>query len=200
MFIFVIMIIDQNLTRKEQISQCATALFQQKGYAATSMRDLANTLGIEAASLYSHIKSKEEILQNICFKMAEEFFAVQQRAFQQSQDIEDRLRNAMIAHFEVIIRDTKASAVFFHEWRHMSEPYLSDFLKMREQYESIFLDIIKEGQASGNFIQIDNKFAVLTILSSINWTHNWYKPDGKMTADDVGQKLTDVLIGGLKIH
>jgi AcrR family transcriptional regulator len=60
------------ISRKEQIIQKAAKLFKEKGFEAASMRDIAGELGIEAASLYSHIKSKDEILETICFRMADE--------------------------------------------------------------------------------------------------------------------------------
>ena len=63
----------ETLTRKERIIQVAEKLFKEKGFMATSMRDIAGELNIEAASLYSHIKSKDEILETICFRMADQF-------------------------------------------------------------------------------------------------------------------------------
>ena len=60
----------ENISRKEQITTAAARLFREKGFEAASMRDIAASLGIEAASLYSHIKSKDEILETICFNMA----------------------------------------------------------------------------------------------------------------------------------
>lgn len=185
-------------SRKQQIEQKATVLFQKRGYAATSMRDLAQDLGIEAASLYSHIKSKEEILQKICFRMAEEFFSAWQDVELVTTSYSAKMEKAMIAHVKVITKDTDASAVFFNEWRHLSEPYLGDFLAMRDDYEGRFKKILRDGMASGEFKNVDEKFMMLTILSSLNWTHNWYKPNGSLSPEDIGQRLSGLLLNGLK--
>ena len=198
MLIFVEMELTVKKSRKEQIAEKATALFQERGYAATSMRDLAQVLGIEAASLYSHIKSKEEILQKICFRMAEEFFNAWNEVELENQSFADKMEKAMVAHVKVITKDTAASAVFFNEWRHLSEPHLSEFLDMRNDYEGRFISIIKEGIAAGEFSPVDEKFTMLTVLSSLNWTHNWYKPSGNLSPEEVGQRLAALLLNGLK--
>jgi AcrR family transcriptional regulator len=185
-------------SRKQQIEEKATVLFQERGYAATSMRDLAQGLGIEAASLYSHIKSKEEILQKICFRMAAEFFSAWQDVELENSSQAAKMEKAMIAHVKVITKDTDASAVFFNEWRHLSEPFLGDFLAMRDDYEGRFKKILRDGMASGEFKIVDEKFMMLTILSSLNWTHNWYKPEGNLTPEEIGKRLSGLLLNGLK--
>lgn len=184
--------------RKQQIEEKATTLFRERGYAATSMRDLAQVLGIEAASLYSHIKSKEEILQKICFRMADEFFEAWKEVESETSSMAARMEKAAIAHVKVITKDTDASAVFFNEWRHLSEPFLSDFLTMRNDYEGRFMQILKDGMASGEFQTMDEKFMMLTILSSLNWTHNWYKPQGSLSPEEVGTMLSNLILNGLK--
>ena len=185
-------------SRKQQIEEKATQLFQERGYAATSMRDLAQVLGIEAASLYSHIKSKEEILQKICFRMAKEFFNAWTEVDQENRSMALKMEKAMVVHVEVITKNTASSAVFFNEWRHLSEPYLSEFLAMRNDYEGRFIQIIEDGMASGEFMAVDQKFTMLTILSSLNWTHNWYNPEGKLTPQEIGSRLASLLLNGLK--
>lgn len=177
----------------------ATILFQERGYAATSMRDMAQALGIEAASLYSHIKSKEEILQNICFRMARRFFEAMDEAMMREADtVALKLERAIVGHIQVITADTSASAVFFSEWRHLSEPHLNDFLKMRERYEGYFYNMLKEGVEKGELVDMDLKFSVLTILSALNWTHNWFKPSGKMSAEEIGRSLASLMLNGIR--
>ena len=186
------------VSRKEQIEQTATSLFKKRGFSATSMRDLANALGIEAASIYSHIKSKEEILQRVCFRMANEFFEAQDVAAALDGSAADRLKNAIKAHVHVLTRNTEASAVFLHEWRHLSEPFHGTFLELRDKYENRFREIIRSGIAGGEFQVPDEKFAVLTILSGLNWLHTWYRPDGKMTANEIADNLSAMLLNGMR--
>ena len=184
--------------RKIQIDRTATALFRARGYAATTMRELATALGLEAGSLYSHIKSKEEILHRVCFGLAETFFAGFRAATHDgAAPVAARLRHAIVAHVRVLTRDSAASAVFLYEWRHLSEPARSEFLALRDRYEAAFRELIAGGLATGELHAPDAAFAALTLLASLNWLPSWYRPDGKLTPDDIAHRLAEQLLGGL---
>lgn len=188
-----------NLSRKEQVIRSAAELFKEKGYAASSMRDLAQKLGIEAASLYSHIKSKEEILQTLCFDMAADFRESLEKVEKQNVSAIEKLSLGIIGHVNVMARDLTASAVFMNEHRHLSNPYLRDFLLLRINYINRFKAIIEEGVAKGEFKKnIDTKLAVMTLFSSLNWMPMWYSPEGSIEPKELGQQLANMLVNGLK--
>jgi TetR/AcrR family transcriptional regulator, cholesterol catabolism regulator len=187
-------------SRKEKVIRVAAELFREKGYVASSMRDLAQKLGIEAASLYSHIKSKEEILHTLCFDMATEFVASLENVERQSHLLaSEKLRKGIIGHVQVMARDLTASAVFMNEHRHLSQPSLRNFLFLRINYINRFKKMIEEGIASGEFkTTIDKKLAVMTLFSSLNWMPMWYDPDAAIEPVELGLQLADMLVNGLK--
>ncbi len=188
-----------NLSRKEQVIRKAAELFREKGYAAASMRDLAQMLGIEAASLYSHIKSKEEILRTLCFDMAAEFRSSLNEVEDQNITAAEKLRKGIIGHIQVMARDLTASAVFMNEHRHLSQPYLRDFLLLRINYINRFKKIIEFGVQNGEFKDtIDKKLAVMTLFSSLNWMPMWYDPGSAIEPVQLGIELSDMLVNGLK--
>ena len=185
-------------SRKAQIDRTATALFRARGFAATSMRELATELGLEAGSLYSHIKSKEEILHRVCFGLAEDLFAGFAAATAAaSAPVATQLRQAIEGHVRVLCRDSAASAVFLQEWRHLSEPARTEFLALRDRYEHSFRTLIAHGLASGELHAPDAAFATLTLLASLNWLPAWYRPDGKLTPDEIAHRLAEQLLSGL---
>jgi AcrR family transcriptional regulator len=183
-----------NLSRKEQVIRKAAELFKEKGYAAASMRDLAQLLGIEAASLYSHIKSKEEILRSLV--SAAEFRNRWRVERQNVSASENSQRH--IGHIQVMAKDLGISR-FMNEHRHLSEPYLRDFLLLRINYINRFKTIFEEGVRTGEFKStIDKKLAVMTLFSSLNWMPMWYDPDSAIDPQALGYQLADMLVNGLK--
>jgi len=185
------------ISRKSEIIKKATELFEKRGYSSASMRDLAKEVGIEAGSLYSHFKSKESILQAICFKMASEYIDSLEPVIELDLNARDKLELAIQVHIRVLTKDPKASNVFQQDWKHLNDPALKDFAEMRKKYEAGFKKIIREGMRLGEFKIEDENFVLLTILSSINWTSQWYRSNGKLKPDQIAKMLSNILINGL---
>ena len=186
------------LSRREQIFETAERLFKEKGYMATSMRDIAAELDIEAASLYSHIKSKDEILETICFRMADQFLSAIAEVNDLYFNAEEKLRMAIRAHIKILTSDLDASSVFIREWRHLSEKKLVEFKRSRDKYENEFKVILQNGEDENVFQTVDKKFAVLTILSALSWVTEWYKPGGNMAPEEISERLSNFILNGLK--
>ncbi len=191
------MAIKSQITKKENIERKATSLFKKKGYSAASMRDLASEIGVEPATLYSHIRSKEEILQKICFDIARLFFEAITPLEHAEMSASQKLRSYIRAHVEVVTGHTDSFAVYLNEWKHLTGENRLEFLKMRDVYERKFKEVVLAGKASGEFKALDESLVVLTILAALNHIHEWYKPTGKMGPIEIADYLANVLLEGL---
>ena len=186
--------------RRQEIEAAATDLFRHYGYPATTMRQLAGVLGMEAASLYSHFASKEEILRGICFRMANSFFVELEALEAAETTATEKLARFVKAHVRVLTSNGPAAAVFQHEWRHLSDEPRQRFLALRDQYESRLRDLLRLGRETGEFAIEDEKFAALTILAALNWLPNWYRPEGELSPEAIGNQLANNLLSGISKH
>jgi AcrR family transcriptional regulator len=183
--------------RKEQINEIAQTLFRNKGYAATSMRDLAKEVGIEPASIYSHVKSKEALLQKICFRIADEFFDALQGILKEDLSAEEKLSTAIDAHVVVILNNLDATTVFFHEWKHLSEPSLSEFKTLRNKYEKQFRSIIEAGIESDEFDEVDAHVSIKLLFAMMNSIYEWYNPKGKLKQQEIVRNIVETFVFGI---
>ena len=183
--------------RKTQILAVSERLFNEKGYLATSVRDIADGLNMEAASLYSHYRSKEDILWTIADGCADEFFESITPIAESGLHTQKKLTDMIIAHVGVITRNIDASAVFFREWRHISEPRRQAYADRRNAYEGIFRAVVRKGIEENLFKNYDEGFSTRTIMSALNWTHTWYRADGELSSEEIGQHLAGILLNGL---
>mgnify|MGYP001587620997 FL=1 len=184
--------------RKLAILQIAQGLFMEKGYTATSVRDIAKSAGVEPASLYSHINGKEELLDRTCFEMAEKFLTGIEEVNDIYFDAAQKLKMAVDTHVNILTNHIDAAVVFQRDWRHLNEVRRSEFIELRNAYEDGFRVIVQNGIDEGLFSEVDVKFAALTILSSLNWIVEWYDPKGKLTASEIVANLFNFTFTGLK--
>lgn len=188
------------MTRKEQIQDAAKQLFKNKGYVGASMRDLAQIVGIEASSLYNHVKSKEELLQNICFDLADQFMVGIQEVNDMKYDkATDWLKHAMLNHLKVVEKNLEASAVFLNEWRFLTGESMDKYLEFRKDYSKMYKTALKNGIAKGEFrSSLNPNLTAINILSTMNWTSNWYDPTGKEDIKEISRQFYKLLIKGIK--
>jgi len=188
---------EKTYTRKHQILDTSAKLFREKGYEATTMRDIATEMDMEAASLYHHIKSKEQILEEICFTMADKLIISIKDVNDIYFNAAERLQSVIKNHIEILTGHPDYSIVFLHEWRSLQEPRLAEFKALRDKYENELKAIIADGINEDIFEDVDQKFASLSILSTLNWVPEWYRANGGMSPAQIAIKLGEFIMGGL---
>jgi TetR/AcrR family transcriptional regulator, cholesterol catabolism regulator len=192
--------LDTEVGPREAIRDAAMHLFGKQGYTGTSMRDIANAVGVLPGSLYAHIESKEALLVDIVADGITRFIsAVEPFAAATGSPI-DRLREMIIAHVEVVADNPERSLVVFHQWRFLGPDNVPAAIERRRAYERTFAGVVEEGVTAGLFKSGMNlRIAVLTILGALNWTPEWFSPDGCLSAKDVGGLMAGTLLGGIQV-
>lgn len=185
-------------TKKQIILEEAATLFRERGYAATTMRDIASKVGVEAASLYNHIKSKEQILSKICFSLADTYTSKMDLIFSSEDRPIDKIKALVLLHLEINAMSSPLASVMNDEWRHLTEPGRSEFLGQRRNYENHFLSIIEEGIADGSVVVADAKIALYTMLSSIRWLQHWYHANRDMDVEGIKNTIIGLLMNGIQ--
>lgn len=184
-------------TKKQIILEEAATLFREKGYAATTMRDIAAKVGVEAASLYNHIKGKEQILSKICFSLADTYTSKMELIVETNDSAINKIKELLLLHVEINAMSSPLASVMNDEWRHLTEPERSEFLEKRKTYENHFLLIIEQGIKDGTVEVADAKVALYTMLSSIRWLQHWYHANRGMDVESVKTTIIGLIMNGI---
>lgn len=175
-------------------------MFREKGFAATSMRDLAETVGIEAASLYNHIRSKNEMLEAICFDVANRFNAHMDEMEAGSQKSITKVETLLRFHIQQMIEHYEEVMVCDREWKHLADPYLSNFHNQRRTYRKRFAAIIEDGIKKNEIKKIDAPTAVLIMLHAVSGIESWHRSRAKITAQELEDNMVMIMTDGLRKH
>jgi len=185
------------LTRKEEIVVVAAKLFKEKGYSAVSMRDIAQQMDIKAASLYNHIKGKQEILSSLVLQVAKEFTKSTQTITSQDGTALQRLKKLIEVHIDITVHHADAIAALNNDWMHLDGQDLLDFIAMRDQYEENFRSIIKQGIQTQQIKAKEPEVILFSILSTLRTLYLWNEKRGKLEVNVLKKELVAVLISGI---
>jgi AcrR family transcriptional regulator len=185
-------------SKKDLILEQASRMFREKGFPATSMRDLAESIGIEAASLYNHIQSKSEILQKIIFRTANECIVHLESIDEQGVNSIKKVEGLIRFHVQMMLNQFDDYCVMINEWIHLTEPYLTTFASQRRNYVQKMEAMIEEGVRNKEMKPVLPYVAVLTILSSVRGLEFWHRSEKKISPQVLEDHMVNHLIGGLK--
>jgi AcrR family transcriptional regulator len=183
--------------RKTEILSTAAKLFRERGYSAVSMRDIAQALNIKAASLYNHIKSKQEILVSIVIQIAEEFTRSMEAIAKSDKKAIQKLEKLIELHIDITLRDPDEMACLNNDWMHLDDLNRSYFLKMREEYEANFRQIVQVGIANQELADIDIEVISFTTLSTLRTLHLWLGKKKSNNLIQLRKDMTRVLLRGI---
>lgn len=189
---------NETTSRRDIIIDIAAKLFKDKGFKAASMRELADGVGVEAASLYNHIKNKNELLNIICFDIANNFMENIEKVEMQPISSIEKIENILRFHISEMVNNFDEVYVSDREWKHLSEPYLSNFQNQRRTYRKRFAKIIEDGISKKEIKKIDASTAVLIMLHSVSGIESWHRSTQRIEGKDLEENMVAILVGGLK--
>ncbi len=182
---------------RARILRAAAALFRQQGFDRTTMREIAQVVGLTKGSLYHHIRGKQALLYEIIQHTLDRALPELERIAAAPHPAAERLRQAVRLHILTLAHNQDNVACFVEEGRSLAPEYRAAALAYRDRYEALFRRIVEDGIAAGEFAPTDVRLAGFAVLGMVNWLVRWYRPDGRHAAEEIAGRFGDYAAGAL---
>ncbi|SDL45084.1 transcriptional regulator, TetR family [Franzmannia pantelleriensis] len=180
--------------RRQQLTRIAARLFMQQGFDRTTVRMLADAMGIKSGSLFHHFADKQEILCAVIEDSTRHaLFSARRALADAAPTTRARLLALARVHLDTLHDDRHAHGVALYEWRRLSDEDREHLTHLRDAYETLWLQVIEEARRAG---QVQGDAAIITryALGALNWTARWYDPDGPMDTAQLAHELVDMIV------
>lgn len=184
--------------RYDEIVQIAGALFAERGFLATTIRDIADAANILSGSLYYHFSSKESIADELLKAYWNELLAEYARVIAAGEPPPETLRALLDVSIRMLEKHSYAVRMILNDWAYLASvlPYLEEnMVKIRK----IWTTLLRNGAKAGDFRKdLDPNLTYRTIMGSITGTGRWYEAGGRTTASQVAQQMADLYLVGIE--
>lgn len=185
--------------RKEQIIRESARLFREKGFIATSIRDISESLQMTSAALYYHFKNKEEILLAIMIISLEGLIESVKTAVDAEEDAWNKIRSAFRTHLRGSLDNQDFAYVLLKDLRHLSPEWQAHVVAKRDQYDEFWDDMLENAQKEGLIkADVDLEMFRLMTFGAINLVISWYKKTGRYSPEEIADIFLKYLAEGIK--
>ncbi|PAU77939.1 TetR/AcrR family transcriptional regulator [Halomonas salipaludis] len=180
--------------RRQQLTQIAARLFMQQGFDRTTVRMLAEEMGIKSGSLFHHFADKQEILCAVIEESTRNALVSARRAMAEAVPT-PRARLVALArvHLETLHDDRHAHGVALYEWRRLNDEDREHLTHLRDAYEALWHQVIVEARELG-LVHGDPATVTRFALGALNWTARWYDPEGPMNTAQLADELANMVL------
>ena len=182
--------------QRDRILKAAAHCFNQKGYSGTSLKDVADMLGLTDPALYYYVRNKEELVYHCYVRAADIGREAMQRAVAEGGSGLDQAQRYLRYHIEIMVGDRGPIAIM-SEIPSLEPEHRDEVLEVSRQHSLNFEDILKRGIADGSIRSCDVRMTGNAIMGSINWIPKWFHGD-EATAKKIVAEFPNVLSRGLK--
>ena len=175
--------------RRKELVGIAARLFVEEGFERTTVRMLAQEMGIKSGSLFHHFHDKQEILFAVIEEGMHNALAIARKALEGAGDSpQTRLEVMARAHLETLLTDRNAHVVALYEWRSLDERSCAHLIHLRDAYEALWQGVINQALEAG-LIHGDPSLVCRFVLGALNWTVHWYDPEGPRSHESLAEEL-----------
>ena len=183
---------EQKEMKREALLREAAAAFNQRGFHATSLDDIANSLGVTKAALYYYYPNKQKLLAACFDRLMETSFDSLSRATEDGKTGREKVKLALQYYVQSLIDEMSCCVIVLEDNALLPEDH-EEHLKLRDRYESQLRGLIREGIEDGSIVPCDPKLVTLTFLGSVHWVPKWFSHGGAWSSAEVAAAMSALL-------
>jgi AcrR family transcriptional regulator len=180
--------------KRERILEEAVKLFYERGFTGTTLDDIAAELGVTKPFIYTHFRSKVDLLAALCKPTIEMSHDAVARAAKGPGTPTDRLHRAIVDFTQVVLSRQANIAIYFREEKNLAPEALAEINALRRQFDRVLSKLLAEGVAAGEFNIKDVNLAALAIGGMISWAYTWHRAGGRLALDDLCVRMADLAL------
>lgn len=185
-------------TKRDRFFEASLQLIHEKGFKATTMRDIAHKLDFKVANVYNYIDSKQSLLETYIFDLQDEFHNAIDAILDSTYSPKEKLRLTISSYIQITSKRPYEQALLVNEWRNLKEPRMQEFIKRRNAYEDKVKIIIDSGVAKKEFRPLNVELTTQTLLASLRWIYLKFIEDKtKVNSIEIEKQVSEFILAAI---